>query len=70
MSVTFNRPSDISWDDDLDGKLLNESWTVWHEYDSNLQRKCIDCLCNRVGDDGIRCLSCDYKRKRRMAIKR
>jgi hypothetical protein len=66
MAITFDRPEDISWDD-LDE---NESWTVWQQYDSTLERRCIDCLCNRVGDDGLRCISCAYKRTRRMLIRK
>jgi hypothetical protein len=68
MTDTWERPKDISWDSDIYPAMLNADYCVWVPYDSQATRLCVACLCNRVEDDaGMYCVSCKFKRNRRMA---
>ena len=65
------RPRDAKWDDDIDPHLIvhHDIDLIGEPYDSNAVRKCFACMVNRCVKGSIYCLSCAYKRNRRINAK-
>jgi hypothetical protein len=65
-------PPEALWDDLIDMHLLRRRLgidLIRTDYDSYAVRKCFACLEVLATKDSIYCISCSYKRNRRISVK-